>query len=168
VSTTALPAGARGALMALAGSSAVIAYPAGPGCTTYIERVAPGAPPPHPSRRTRLTAASRACAAPVAIAVDPASRAAYVLLRSTHTTTLVSEAAGGATSRWSAPLTEHVDAMVPVGPDRVAIESDGPQRSVGEQCGGASPSYSQSYFIRIFHGVRPERTGRLTASILNC
>jgi hypothetical protein len=168
VGSTGLPAGAAGAAIALVGSTAVIAYRAGPHCATYIERLTPFAPHPHASRRTRLTRASRTCSTPAAIAVDRGSGAAYVLLRSPHATTLVRETAAGATSTWSAPLTEHVDAMVAAGSDRVAIESNGPQRSVGEQCGGAGPSYSQSYFVRIFHGLHPVRTGRLEGSTLNC
>jgi hypothetical protein len=166
LSSTALPTGAAGAVIALAGSTAVVAYRAGPRCASYVERLAPAAQPR--SARTSLTSRSSACSTPTAIAVDPASGAAYVLLRSRHATTLVRETASGATSRWSGPLTEHVDAMVAAGSDRVAVESNGPQRNVGEQCGGASPSYSQAYFVRVFHRVHLERTGRLEASILNC
>jgi hypothetical protein len=89
-------------------------------------------------------------------------------MRSSHATTLAREAATRSTSSWRGPLTERVDAVVAAGSDRVVVESNGPQRDIGEQCGGAAPSFSQSYFIRVFHGVHLERTGRLDASIQNC
>jgi hypothetical protein len=168
VSSTPLPAGARDAVIALAGTTAVIAYRAGPHCATYVERLRPTATPHTPTGRTSLTPRSTACSTPKGIAVDPASAAAYVLMRSSHATTLVRETTTRSTSSWRGPLTERVDAIVAAGSDRVVVESNGPQRDIGEQCGGAAPSFSQSYFLRVFHRTHLERTGRLDASIQNC
>jgi|GEM_PF-5088799 len=168
LNSTALPAGATNAVIALAGTTAVIAYRAGPHCTTYIERLRSTATPHSPTGRTNLTPRATACSTPKGIAVDPASATAFVLMQSSHGTTLTTETTNGNTSSWRGSLTERIDAIVAVGSNRVVVESNGPQRNTSEQCGGAGPSSSHSYFFRVFHRAHLERSGRLDASVLNC
>lgn len=168
LSSTALPAGATSPVIALAGTTAVIAYRTGSRCSAYIERLPPAATPHSPSVRTKLTRRATACWAPKGIAVDPSNGTAFVLMRSSHGTALATEATTRKTSIWSRSLTERVDAVVAVGSSRVVVESSKPRRDIGEQCGGAEPSSSQSYFVRVFRGAHLERTGRLEASVMNC
>jgi DNA-binding beta-propeller fold protein YncE len=166
VSSTPLRAGARNAVIALAGTTAVIAYRAGPRCSTYIERLHSTIKPHAPTGRTKLT--PRACSTPTGIAVDPASATAYVLMKSSNGTTVTTETSTRSTNSWRGSLAPTIDAIVAVGSNRVVVESNGPQRDIGEQCGGASPSSTQSYFFRVFHRAHLERTGRLDASVYNC
>jgi hypothetical protein len=168
VNSTPLPAGATDAVIALAGSTAVIAYRTRPTCAIYIERLRPGAVPGNPRHRRNVTPRAAGCSTPKAIVVDPGSAAAYVLMRASRTTTLTRETIDGNTSSWRAPLHEHVDAVSAAGSDRVVMESNGPERNIGEQCGGADPSFSQPYVFRIFHYARIVRSGRLEASTFNC
>lgn len=81
---------------------------------------------------------------------------------------LTTEARGGRTSSWRGSLSGQLDAIVAAGSNRVVIETHGPEQEIGEQCGGAGPSSSQPYFLRVFHGAGLERTGKLDASVLNC
>jgi hypothetical protein len=90
------------------------------------------------------------------------------VVHSSRGTTLTTETISHATSSWRGSLAERVDAIVAVGSDRVVVESHGPQRNIGEQCGGADPSFTQAYFLRVFRRARLERTGHLEASIMNC
>jgi hypothetical protein len=168
LSSTALPTGAEDAVIALAGTTAVIAYRAGPHCATYIERLRSSATAHTSTDRMNLTPRGTACWTPKGIAVDPASATAYVLMQSTHSTALATETKTRSTSSWRGSLTEHLDAIVAAGSNRVLVESNGPERNLGEQCGGANASSSQSYFFRIFHRAHLERSGRLDASVLNC
>jgi hypothetical protein len=168
LSSTRLPAGATNAVMALAGATAVIAYRAGSHCSSYIERLRSTVTPHAPTARTNLTPRATGCSTPKGIAVDPASATAYVVMHSIHGTTLTVETTTRNTSTWRGSLAERVDAIVAVGSNRVVVESNGPQRNTGEQCGGANPSSSQAYFLRVFHRVHLERSGRLDASVLNC
>jgi hypothetical protein len=168
LSSTPLPAGTTHPVIALAGTTAVIAYRAGAHCATYIERLRSAATPHLPTGRTHLTSRATACSTPKGIAVDPASATAYVLMHSSRGTTLTTETTTRSTSSWRGSLTERIDAIVAVGSNRVVVESNGPQRDIGEQCGGASPSSSQTYFFRVFHRAHLERSGRLEASVLNC
>ena len=168
LSSTPLPAGATHAVIALAGTTAVIAYSAASHCTTYIERLRASATPHTPPLRTALTHRATACLTPKGIAVDPASATAYVLMHSSQGTTLATETTTRKTSSWRGSLTGRFDAIVSAGSNRVVIESNGPERNIGEQCGGADPSSSQAYFFRIFHRAHLERTGRLDASVMNC
>ncbi|HEV3070344.1 MAG TPA: hypothetical protein VGY76_02840 [Solirubrobacteraceae bacterium] len=168
LSSTPLPAGATHAVIALAGTTAVIAYRAAAHCTTYIERLRAGAAPHTRPTRTALTHRATACSTPKGIAVDPASATAYVLMHANHGTTLTTETNTRKTSSWHGSLTGGFDAIVSAGSNRVVVESNGPERNIGEQCGGADPSSSQAYFFRVFHQTHLERTGRLDASIMNC
>jgi hypothetical protein len=168
LSSTTLPAGASNAVIAVAGTTAVIAYRAGPHCTTYIERLRSTVTPHAPTGRTRLTPRATACSTPKGIAVDPASATAFIVMQSGHSTTLATETTTRNTSSWHGSLTERIDAIVAVGSNRVVVESSGPQRETAEQCGGAGPSSSQSYFVRVFRGAHIERSGRLDGSVLNC
>jgi hypothetical protein len=168
LSSTPLPAGARDAVIALAGTTAVVAYRAGPHCATYIERLRSKSSRHTPIDRTSVTPRGTACSTPKGIAVDPASATAYVLTQSRHSMTLTTQTTTHKTSSWRRSLTGEVDAVVAVGSNRVVVESNLPERDVGEQCGGAGPSYSQAYFFRVFHRAHLERTGRLDASVLNC
>jgi hypothetical protein len=168
LSSMPLPAGATHAVIALVGTTAVIAYRAAPHCATYIERLHATATPHTPRTRTALTPGATACSTLEGIAVDPASATAYVLMHSSHGTTLTTETTMRHTSSWRGSLTGRFDAIVSAGSNRVVIESNGPQRNIGEQCGGADPSSSQSYFFRVFHQAQLKRTGRLDASVLHC
>jgi DNA-binding beta-propeller fold protein YncE len=168
LSSTPLPAGTTHAVIALAGTTAVIAYRAAPHCATYIERLRSTATPHTPIGRTNLTPRAAACSTPTGIAVDPASATAYVLMHSSDGTTLTTETTTRNTSSWRGSLTGRVDAIVAGESNRVVVESNGPQRNIGEQCGGANPSSSQSYFFRVFHRAHLERSGQLDASVLNC
>jgi hypothetical protein len=78
------------------------------------------------------------------------------------------ETIDGNTSSWRAPLRERVDAVAAAGSDSVVMETNGPERDIGEQCGGANPSSSQSYVFRVFRHARVVRSGRLEASTFNC
>jgi hypothetical protein len=166
--TTSLPAGVTDPVIAVAGSTAVIAYRAGPRCASYIERVGAGASARGSTVRTNLAPRAAGCPTPTSIVVDQASATAYVLLRSRHGTTLATEMTNRDTSGWRGWLTERVDALVAVGSNRVVVESNQRARSTGEQCGGAGPSSSQAYFLRVFRRSQLQRTGRLEASVLNC
>jgi hypothetical protein len=166
LSSLPLPASAARPELALAGSTAVIAYDAGPGCATYIERLRATSAAKPAAERTRLPA--RGCSTPQGLAVDPASATAFVLLHSRRGTTLLTEASNRHTSSWSGSLREHIDAIVAAGGDHVVVESNASQRNVGERCGGAGPSYAQAYLLRVFSGTRVVRTGRLEDSIENC
>ncbi len=105
---------------------------------------------------------------PKAIAVDTPSGTAFVLMQSGHGTALTTETSSRKASAWGGSLGGRIDAIVAAGSNRVVVESNGPARSIGEQCGGASPSSVQSYFFRVFHGAHLERSGRLDASVMNC
>jgi hypothetical protein len=168
LNSTPLPPGATHPLIALAGTTAVIAYRAPTHCITYIERLHASATPHTPIIRTALTPHASGCPTPTNIAIDPTSATAYVLMHSNHATTLTTETPTHKTSHWHGSLKSHIDAIVPAGSNRVVLESNGPQRDLGEQCGGANSSSTQSYFIRIFHQARLERSGQLDASVLNC
>jgi len=168
LSSTALPAGASDAAVALAGTTAVVAYRAGPRCTTYVERIRASATRRPPTDRSNITPRGSACSTPKGVAVDPSTATAYVLMQSRHSTVLTTQTTTGTTSSWHGSLTERLDAIVAAGSNQVIVESNGPQRNLGEQCGGASPSFSQSYFFRVFRRAHLERSGRLDASIMNC
>ena len=168
VTSTPLPQGAADAQLATAGTTAVVAYSAAPRCTSYLERLRPAAAANVVVERRKLTRRGSGCSTPRGLTVDPASATAYLLTQSRHGTTLTSEARGGSSSTWHASLTEAIDAVVAAGSGRVVVESHAPERTLPEQCGGAGPSFSQSYFIRVFHGARLERSGRLGASVMNC
>ena len=168
LSSTSLPRDAADAEMATAGRTAVLAYSAAPRCTSYLERLRPGAAANVVVERRKLARHSGACATPRGLAVDPASATAYLLTQSRRSTTLTAESRGGSTRIWHGSLTEAVDAIVATGSGRVVVESHAPERTLPEQCGGAGPSYSRSYFLRVFRGARLERSGRLGASVTNC
>jgi hypothetical protein len=164
-----LPADTRNAVMALAGRSAVVAYSSGGGrCASYIERLGPTAAPEASGAPRLLTKEAGGCWTARGIAVDGASGTAYVVMRSAHGMKLTTEARGGRTSSWRGSLGGQLDAIVAAGANRVVIETHGRQHEIGEQCGGAGPSSSQPYYLRVFHGARLERTGKLDASVLNC
>jgi hypothetical protein len=167
VNTTALPANTTNAVIALAGATAVIAYRSRAHCAVYIERLRPGGAG-NLAQRRNVSPRAGGCSSPKAIVVDPASAAAYVLMSARRRTTLTTETSGGKTSTWSAPLRERVDALAAAGSNKVVMESNGPVRNLGEQCGGAEPSSSQSYVFRIFQRARLVRSGRLEASTANC
>jgi hypothetical protein len=168
LSSTALPHGAADAELANAGTTAVVAYSAAPHCTSYLERLRPGAAANRVLERRRLAGHGGACATPRGLAVDPSSATAFLVTQSPHGTTLTTEARGGSTHIWHSSLTEAVEAVLAAGSGRVVVQSHAPERTLPEQCGGAGPSYSQSYFIRVFHGTRIERSGQLAASVTNC
>jgi hypothetical protein len=163
-----LPGGAQHPVIALAGSTALVAFRAGPRCRVYVERLRANATVLERTDRTNIAPRAGGCSSPTGIAVDPNSTRAYVLLRGRNGTTLTTEMAGGHTSSWRGALREHVDAIVAAGSNHVAIESNRPQRNLGEQCGGANPSFSQQYNVRIFRGIRLQRSGRLQASTYSC
>jgi hypothetical protein len=98
--STPLPAGVTHPLIALAGTTAVIAYNAGGRCTAYIERLRSGSAARMSVARTALGSRARACSTPKGIAVDPASATAYVLMRSGRGMTLATETAARRTSSW--------------------------------------------------------------------
>jgi hypothetical protein len=166
--STRLPAGAQHPVIALAGSTAVVAFSAGPRCAVYLERLRANATTLERTDRTNIAPRAGGCSSPTGIAVDPKSTRAYVLLHNRGGTTLATEMSGGHRSSWRGSLHERIDAIVAAGSNRVAIESNRPQRNLGEQCGGANPSFSQQYNVRIFRGVRLERSGRLRASTYSC
>jgi hypothetical protein len=162
-----LPAGARHPLIALTGSTAVIAFGA-PRCAVYVERLRANATTLERTDRTNIAPRAGGCSAAAAITADPKSATAYVLLHSSLGATLTTEMPGGRTSSWRGSLHERIDAIVAAGSNRVAIESHARLRNLGEQCGGANPSFSQQYNVRIFRGVQLERSGRLHAGTYSC
>ncbi|HMD51735.1 MAG TPA: hypothetical protein VKG62_03400 [Solirubrobacteraceae bacterium] len=168
LASTPLPSDAAHPVIALAGTTAVVAYRAGHRCATYVQRIASTATPATASTRTDLTPGASSCSTPTAIAVDPASRTAYVLTSSNGGTILTTESATRSTNRWPGSLRERIDAIVALGSNRVVVESNGPRRDIGEQCGGAADSLRQWYLVRVFHGASLERSGELEASVMNC
>ncbi len=168
LSSTSLPHGAADVELANAGKAAVVAYSAAPHCTGYLERLRPGGAANTVVERRKLIRQGGACATPRGLAVDPGSATAFLLAQSRRSTTLTAEARGGAVHAWHAPLAEAIDTVVAAGAGHVVVESHAPERAIPEQCGGAGPSYTKAYFIRVFHGARLERTGRLGASVTNC
>jgi len=154
--------------MALAGATAVIAYRTAPRCASFLERFTARGASLTRIARTRLTPPTDACAAPQDIAVDPANATAFVLMRSRHGSRLLTATRSGRTGAWRGLLSERVDALVAAGSGRVVLESNGAPRNEGEQCGGANPSFTQTYRVRVFDGARLVRSGHLQAGVYNC
>jgi hypothetical protein len=165
--TTALPATATSAVMTVDRTTAVVAYRAGPRCNAHLERLTATTRRGTPVHRVNLTAGTQGCASPSAIAVDPGTGTAYVLIRSRRGTSLV-VTVGARVARWHGVLRQRPDAMVAAGSNRVVVQSHGAPYSVGEQCGGAAPSSEQLYTVRVFHADRLERSGTLSAGVSNC
>jgi hypothetical protein len=163
--TALLPAAATRAVIGLAGTTAVVAYRSGVHCADHIERITEDGASTSP---TRILPQTRGCSSPTWVTADPSTGTAYVLLHQRHGTTLATESTTGETSSWRGSLRERVDALVPAGSNRVVLESNGPTRSLGEQCGGAAPSTAQAYAFRVFQGPRLQRIGYLAASDFNC
>jgi hypothetical protein len=168
VNSTPLPADATNAVIALAGRAAVIAYRTPRHCAIYVERLGPAGVLGNPTQRRKISPRTPGCSTPTTIAVDAASATAYVLMSAGRITRLTTETIDGKVSSWSAPLHERVDALASTGSNRVVMESNGPERNIGEACGGAEPSSSRSYVFRIFQRARLVRSGRLEASTVNC